>query len=112
MDEVERLKERIVTLERKLESLHAVSCPLCNGTTTRSTLYPKRFCAQDFGLCGQLVVSKEQRRKDKGESFCFFRRTTIDNGKGVEVIEANYGVALHWFFVGGKQVTKEEYAQS
>ncbi len=109
MDEVDYLRRRIAALERKLQAVGETLCPLCKGSTTRSNRYHKRFCAQEFGACGELLLRNSRYRSGDLEPKATFHRTTINDSGRIELLNPTDPGFLHWWFIGGKQVTREEY---
>lgn len=110
-DELAQLRERVAQLERRLQAVQlGTSCLICGGTTNRSNKFPKRYCAQDFGPCGELILRKSRYRSGEREPMACFHRTTIQDDGTIDLLNPMSEGLLHWWFMGGKLVTKEEYA--
>lgn len=92
-------------MEYKWYYLCKATCPLCDGRTTFSSMYKRRFCAQANGACGKLWL-RQTRCHTKAE----FTRTTINQDGNLYIISHALGrPSFEAWFIGGEQVTKATY---
>lgn len=108
--EIELLREEVARLKRQLEGKSAYVCPLCKGRMTKSPKFDTRFCHQEFGYCGELVVPERPSRNKGGKSpMIIFHRTTVhkDNLRFFGGFSSPY--KIHLFFIVNEEVTKETY---
>lgn len=112
-----KLMRRIEYLERKVAGEYP--CPVCNGRTSASTKFPKRYCMQTFGHCGAWILPPVGRKGSQPVSSgywpkTFFRRTTIslETGKVEPPLkEAIYTPIMIVYFAGGEEASREDYWQ-
>jgi len=105
-ERIRQLEYRVTELEQKVKDNDDV-CPLCGSKTTKSTICPRRFCFQENGPCGQLLLSANVKR---GKPYTVFHRTTIVDDNVLEIFWPKAWTAIvNLYFVGGKQVNRREY---
>lgn len=107
MNEIDELKDRIARLEKALAQSGAAVCPVCGGRMSASTKYPRFYCLQDFGLCGEWVLNKD--RRGTKHPFTTFSRTSVSNG-AVDLLKRT-GDDFHYFLASGEIVERDKYME-
>lgn len=113
-----KLQERLNILEEHIENGTSWPCPVCGGETSSSTKFPKRYCLQRFGHCGEWVLPPVGSKKNRPANTTswpqtYFHRTTIDEmDRVIPNDRMIYKPVGHIFFKRGRAVSPEQYFES
>ena len=109
-------KNRITILERKVAQIQAEidsinnepCCPKCGSRFTKSTVYNRVFCSQEYGYCGVWVLHATPNRRASCEHSTYFRRTSYCNGILDDHLPMNPPHRI-LYFIANQEVSRDEY---
>jgi hypothetical protein len=108
--DVELIKKALVG-DNSVPDKWVPTCPLCSGAVSKSTTFSNILCRQENGACGEFWASLERRRgQSPYEPRLYFQRTIANEYTlEVRIMKPSYNRLFHLYFIGGDQVTREEY---
>lgn len=112
-ERLKRLEQRVDAIQAQIQRLQAEPvCPLCSSRSTSSTRFPRRFCRNEYGYCGVLILHgwNGSLPGQTEHRHAYYSRTSWRTDTGELSIPRPLGKPeVEIYFVAGEQVSKDWY---